>query len=178
MCERQWIPVSQPPIGKRRQVGCLQTDETVQVQRFGIGSLFREDTTHWCELGPWPPFPEPAKPLLQWVCERMWPEGAPKAGDSWAHFAALNYSWSEIAGVAESNGFMYDALLWRIEERLIRAKGACPRWSGLFAKDVYRLTVNYDYCQRSFEARTRGDALLKAAKWVMVQDMVQESGDD
>jgi len=107
---------------------------------------------------------EPEKPDIQCVAEWLGVDlpGYQNLDD------VPGYIWPLLA----EGGFCdtRDAFFWRIEERLIRAKEARLYWSDLFAKDTCRLTVAHKAFQRPFEASTRGEALLEAAKWLMEQE--------
>ena len=157
----RWIPVSESPGEEPRKI-CVLKDGEKDVYWWTDTLGFEEDITHWCEVR-YPPLPESEKPPIQEVCE--WLGISEPTAWSWQQIEDRDSLFPEATPT-----LWYNTLLWRIEGELIRAKGARPYWSDLFAKDAYLLTVAYKNYQRQFEASTRGEALLKAAEWVMEQE--------
>ena len=175
--EWRWIPVSELPTGKDRELGMLFKDGIKGRGWFWPGSSrFGEDVTHWCEMRypllPEPPEPEPEKPLIQRVCEGLGVEKPCVFFKAW---------WASMQKNVQTDGEddpMLDALLWRIEEALVSRGDVVLEWEHeeheeqqSDAPECWLATYRIHYGKsKTVWAATRGEALLKAALWLMERE--------
>ena len=153
MSEREWrwIPASEPPGEDPRKI-CVLKDGEKDVYWWTDILGFEENVTHWCEVR-FPPLPEPELPLIRRVCE-------------WLGIVTM---WAEPL----ETPVWHDALLWRIEEALDKRGlevDVGPRRGGMAGGSLWTARACYGVICQSFYANARGEALLKAALWVMGQE--------
>jgi len=145
--EWRWIPVSEPPGEDPRKI-CVLKDGEKDVYWWTDILGFEENITHWCELT-FPPLPEPEKPLLQIVWE-------------W-RFPCVQFYPPETATQRRS-------MLWDIGTEIEKRYPGFftqPSSDGNWIAYVPKTESNGLYI---CHGESRGEALLKAALWLMEQE--------
>ena len=147
----RWIPVSESPGEEPRKI-CVLKDGEKDVYWWTDTLGFEEDITHWCEVR-YPPLPESEKPPIQEVCEWL----------------GVVTTWVEPL----ETPVWHDALLWRIEEELVK-RLARLRPVYMAYEDgvewIYQVKRESAIYGVSHDGASRGEALIKAAMWLMEQE--------